>query len=309
MNEQNPNPVVVAVGHDPMDAALAYAAGEATRAACGIHVVHVVHRISQGPETVLVDNLDFERAGRAALDTAVERIRNLVPEDMPLTSQMVWGGVVTSIVTSGATARLIVLERRSLSRLARVVTRSVSSGVAAHSRVPVVSVPAQWSPARSSGVLPTVTVGVDVPERSEQILRTAARAARARGARLRVLHTWSFPGAYDDIIMSRIEDEQWSTRARTEIQAVLDRIDDLVDVTVSIDARHAFASDALIEAGRTSDLLVVGRHDPLVPIGSHLGPVARAVLREATCPVLLADAHGKLDEAKRRGRAAVAQPG
>ena len=25
-----------------------------------------------------------------------------------------------------------------------------------------------------------------------------------------------------------------------------------------------------------------------VPIGSHIGPVARAVLREATCPVLLA---------------------
>ena len=29
MTEQNPNPVVVAVGHDPIDEALAFAAGEA----------------------------------------------------------------------------------------------------------------------------------------------------------------------------------------------------------------------------------------------------------------------------------------
>ena len=44
MTEQNPHPVVVAVGHDPIDAALAFAAGEAVRAGCGLHLVHVVHR-------------------------------------------------------------------------------------------------------------------------------------------------------------------------------------------------------------------------------------------------------------------------
>jgi nucleotide-binding universal stress UspA family protein len=44
----------------------------------------------------------------------------------------------------------------------------------------------------------------------------------------------------------------------------------------------------LVECSADAELLVIGRHDPLVPIGSHIGPVARAVLREATCPVLLA---------------------
>lgn len=285
----NPQPVLVAVGHDPMDAALAYAAHEADRAGCGLHLVHVIHRVAQGPETVLVETVDFERAGRLALDGALERMRDLVPQAMNVTSELVWGGVVTSLVDIGKASRLIVLERRPLSRLMRVVTRSVSSGVAAHSRVPVVSVPSRWSPIRSSGVAPTITVGVDVPDRSEHILRAAAHVARGHGARLRVLHTWSFPGAYDDIIISRTEDEGWAARARAEIQAVLEEIDDLAGVPVTIETQHAFPSDALIEAGRTSDLLVVGRHDPLVPIGSHLGPVARAVLREATCPVLLAD--------------------
>jgi nucleotide-binding universal stress UspA family protein len=290
MSEQSPRPVVVAVGHDPLDAALGYAAGEAARAGCGLHLVHVVHPVALGPETALMDSVDFERTGRLALEGALERARDLVPATVPVTSELVWGGVVSSIVDIGATARLIVLQRRPLSRMMRVVTRSVSSGVAARSRVSVVSVPAGWSPIRSSGAVPTVTVGVDVPERSEHLLRVAAQAATGRGASLRVLHTWAFPGAYDDIMISRTEDGEWATRATAEIQATLDRMgDDLVGVRVTIDARHGFAGDALIDAGRTSDLLVVGRHDPLIPIGSHLGPVARAVLREATCPVLLAD--------------------
>ena len=48
------------------------------------------------------------------------------------------------------------------------------------------------------------------------------------------------------------------------------------------------AIEAILEASHGAQLLVIGRHDPLVPVGSHVGPVARAVLREATCPVLLA---------------------
>jgi nucleotide-binding universal stress UspA family protein len=48
------------------------------------------------------------------------------------------------------------------------------------------------------------------------------------------------------------------------------------------------AVEAILAAAEGADLLVIGRHDPLVPYGSHIGPVARAVLREATCPVLLA---------------------
>jgi nucleotide-binding universal stress UspA family protein len=289
MTEQNPHPVVVAVGHDPVDAALAYAAREAARFGCGLHLVHAVHLIPSGPEMVLVDVTDIERIGRQTLNGAVERAQDLAGEGMQVTSEMVLGGVVPSLVDAAADARMIVLQHRDLSRMRRVVTRSITSGVAAHARVPVVSVPSSWSAARVHGA-PTVTVGVDLPDRCEEVLRTAGAAARRQGATLRVLHTWSFPSAYDDIIMSRVEHDEWGARASAEIQAVLDGLGDVVaGVPVEIEARHVQAADALIEASRTADLLVVGRHDPLVPIGSHLGPVARAVLREAECPVLLAD--------------------
>ena len=64
---------------------------------------------------------------------------------------------------------------------------------------------------------------------------------------------------------------------------------EVADVPLEVDARHADPADALIDARRTTVLLVVGRHDAVFPMGSHLGPIARAVLREAACPVLLAD--------------------
>ena len=134
---------------------------------------------------------------------------------------------------------------------------------------------------------PVVTVGVGDPDRSGPILAAAVAAARSRGADLHVLHTWWYPGVYDDIIAGRAEDE-WSDRARMEMQAALDTVG-TDGVKVVIEARHAFPAAALVEASRTSELVVVGRHDAFTPFGSHLGPISRAVLHEATCPVMLAD--------------------
>lgn len=290
VEESSAQPVLVAVGHDPMDAALEHAARVAVREGCGLHLLHVLHHVAQGPEMVLVDIVDLEHAARTVLAAAEERARDLLPEELPVTTQLVWGGPVSSIVAASEDARMVVLQRRPLSRVLRVVTRSTSSGVAAHAHVPVVSVPARWTSPVTGDEVPTVTVGVDVPDRAENVLRAAAQEARARGAKLRVLHTWAFPGAYDDIIVSRIEHEQWTERAKRDIHAALAALgDDAAGLDVEVEARHAYPGDALINAARTSDLLVIGRHDPLVPVGSHLGPVARAVLREAVCPVLLAD--------------------
>ena len=291
MDENNRSPVVVAVGHDPMESAISFAATEAARAGCGVHLVHVLHLLAQGPEVALLSEIDLERAGRLALNHALELARDQVGEGSPVTSELVVGGpVVPGIVdAAGVDATMIVLEHRDLSRAARIVTRSVASGVAAHARVPVVSVPSSWAEG-TYGRAPTVTVGVDVPDRSGPVLRAAVAAARARGAVLRVVHTWNLPTGYDDIIVSPEEHTTWSDRAAGEIEAALDALaEDLSDVPVQIAAQRGYAADVLLDASRSSDLLVMGRHDPLLPMGSHLGPIVRAVLREARCPVLLVD--------------------
>lgn len=289
MDENNPDAVVVAVGHESIESALRYAVDEAARVGCGVHLVHVVQHVHDGPEFVLVEESDRERAGRQVIGAALERARDLAGDAVPVTCEIVSGGVVSELVAASADARMIVLEHRDLARLRRIVTRSVSSGVAARARIPVVCVPARSASALAAP-LDRVTVGVDVPDRCDEVLRAGVAAAAARGAGLHVLHTWSFPSAYDDIVMTRAEGERWAKRAVAEIEEALGALGDATSgVPVRIEARHAPAADALVRAGRESALLVIGRHDPLIPLGSHLGPVARAVLREASCPVLLAD--------------------
>jgi hypothetical protein len=51
-------------------------------------------------------------------------------------------------------------------------------------------------------------------------------------------------------------------------------------VPITVDVRHAPPTRALLDASSESLLLVLGRRHHRLPIGSHLGPVARAVLRD-----------------------------
>ena len=283
-------PIVVAVGMGPMDAALAFAAEEARAIGCPLQLVHVVHLPPSGQEVVLVGERDLERNGRQALNAGVARARELVPADVPVSAELSWGPIVPTLVDTAADARMIVLQRRDLSSVRRIVTRSVSSGVAARARMPVVSVPEHWSAERPEQNAAVVTVGVDVPNRSTEVLRAAAAEARRHGALLHVLHVWSFPPAYDDVALTAAEVEEWNTRAVEEIRPVVKSLDEAtLGLSVQIDVRHAHVADALVDDSKTSDLLVIGRHDSRMPLGSHLGPVARAVLREAGCPVLLVD--------------------
>lgn len=289
MSDRNPSPVVVAVGHDDTDAALEYAAEEAARVAGGLHLVQFVRVVPQGPDMVLVDVTDVARVGRQSLEAALGRARALIGDEATLTGELVLGGVVPALVRSARDARLVVLQHRALSGMRRVVTRSLTSGVAAHAPVPVVSVPELWSTDRDRDTRPIVTVGLNAANgRAEEVLQAAADAARARGAALDVLHAWNFANAHNDLVMTRLDDEEWTSRTPTEIQAVLDRLGDLVaDIPVRSMTRRMHPADALIQASQHSHLVVIGRPDPTNPPGSHLGPVARAVLAEAACPVLL----------------------
>lgn len=278
--------IVVGVGPEEVGSALAYAATEAVRIGCGIHLVHAVHVAGGGPEMAAL-LVDVEQWGRAVLVAAVARTEELVGGAVPVTSALVHGSPVAVLVEAGGSARLVVLEHRHLSRLSRVVNRTVAGGVAAHLRVPVVAVPSGWSThTRDRGV---VVAGVDEPARSEEVLRAAVDEAQARGATLRAVHAWPLSGAYEDLVAEWEEPERWEARARAEVRAALDALDQgSVAAEAEVVVRAGRAAETLLLEAKDADLLVIGRHDPLVPIGSHIGPVARAVLREATCPVLLA---------------------
>ena len=101
----------------------------------------------QGPDPVFIEVTDQERMGRESLNAALKRARDLAGPDTEISSDLVLGRVVPTIVDEAKDARMIVLEHRDLSSARRLVTRSVAGGVAAHARLPVVSVPAGYTAA------------------------------------------------------------------------------------------------------------------------------------------------------------------
>ena len=167
---------MVGVGPEEFESALAFAAAEAVRAGCGLHLVHAVDLTPIPADHVLIPAADVEAWGAARLAEAVKVADDLVGDAVPVTHELVRGTPVGALVEVGRTARMVVLEHRHLSRLSRIVNRTVAGGVAAHLRVPVVAVPSGWRP---DGEPRVVVAGVDVPERADEVLRAALAEAHA----------------------------------------------------------------------------------------------------------------------------------
>ncbi|GAA4701963.1 universal stress protein [Nocardioides conyzicola] len=271
-----PRPVVVAVGRRGSGAALEYAALECLRRGVGLHVVHAAGP-GEGDEERMRD-------GAAVVAAALDGVADLLPARVPVTSTLALSAAVPAVVAAATEAPLVVVGRCPESRWTHPYVRSVTGGVAARVPSPVVSVPDDWP-----GGTPRVVVGVDDPEDSAEVLLEAFAAACALGARLTVVSTWWRAPGTGDRALSQVEDRARSEHLSDAIErALADLRPAYDDVPVEVQVRNARPGEALIETSAGAALCVLGRHDPLLPVGSRLGPVARSVLREASCPVLLA---------------------
>lgn len=279
--------VVVAVGRRGPATALEYAALEAVRLGHGLHLVHAVDQAPTGAVSDAAHFADLVREGTNVLTTATDVATALVAGRVPVTSTLEMSPAVAAVVTAAeGDATLVVVGRCPESSRTHPYVRSVTGGVAARVHASVVSVPDGWVDVASS---PHVVVGVDDTDDSDDVLLEAFAAARARHARLTVISTWWRPPGSDHRALTHVDNPAWPEALRLGIeQAIVDLRAAYPDVPVEVEVRNARPGEVLIEASSDATLLVVGRHDPLVATGSHLGPVARSVLREAHCPVLLA---------------------
>ena len=279
------NAIVVAVGPDGADSALRFALDEARLRHCPVHLVHVL-QITSGEAYAGVYEGALE-AAQTTLATALDRAAELAEGDVAVTGEVVdTGWVVGDLAHHTGDAALLVLQRRPLGRLHRLLTGSVTRGVAGRAHVPVVAVPAGWT---HDELRPrVVTVAVQDPDGAPALVRTALEEAQARRAAVVVLHAWWFAPGPDAHVVDPAFSFEWSGHARHDLEGVLEPLRrEFPLVELSLAVRHAPPVDTLLSATESSDLMVLGRHHHLLPLGSHLGPVARGVLARSACPVML----------------------
>ncbi|MGN7148556.1 universal stress protein [Arthrobacter sp. SAFR-179] len=131
-----------------------------------------------------------------------------------------------------------------------------------------------------------IVVGVDGSEPSLEALRQAQRFATPLGAKVQAIACWEYPQVYSGYVMMGIEgfeegakkilDEAMEQAFGTELPA---------NVTASLVRGHP--REALIDASRDADMIVVGRRGHGGFGGLLLGSVSSAVVAHAHCPVLV----------------------
>ncbi|GAA4381385.1 universal stress protein [Nocardioides caricicola] len=262
---------VVVVGVDGSEAnrgALRYAVAEARSTGAALKLVHVVPDHLPTPALVPVTPQELDDLGHQFLRDAAETVRALDP-DLAVEGWLHHGTRPVELAHGAEGARVLVVGRDGRPLLERLLRGDTATGVAARAAVPVVEVPADWSP-RPPDADHVVVVAVKVADRAATLLADAFGLAAQRAATLVVLHATKSD----------------SRAATLGIEAVLrDWRARFPDVKVDVRVVPEPASDAVVAASRDADLVVVGRRGRGVPAATHLGTTARAVLRAAHSPV------------------------
>jgi len=288
MGENPEGTVLVAVAPTgDHDAALEYAADQALRRGSAIRLVVVlpppttyawVEPVALAEE---IGELDA-----ALLETCRKRLAEWTGDRVPVTTDVARGPVVGTLLDASEGAALVVLQHHRMARRLRLPTLSVTNGVASRAGVPVVAVPDAWH-ARETRSGP-VLAAVEHLDRTTGVVEAAFAAARVVQAGLRVVHAWS---AVDEELPQHGGPDQVAAALEARIA---DELAPLTaahpDVPVEIVAAHGQPAFVLVNAATQARQVVIGRHDPALPWGSHLGPVTRAVLTHAPCPVSVVDA-------------------
>jgi nucleotide-binding universal stress UspA family protein len=245
-------PIVVVVDRTGAAAAVRYGASSALRTGRPLRLVHVA---PSGDSWL-------QRVGQDALRIAMARADAELLGRVPVHSTSLQGSALPEISHAVASAAMVVLEQQPDAH--RRPTGSVAASLASVTDTPVVVVPVDWVERRRG----LVTLGLDPDAPDDVAITTAMTLARVRHAALRVV----VAGA----------------TSRTDTEARLTRLGgDDCDLAVELPAGSP--AEVLQLATESSDLLVLGRHRPLLPEGSRLGPVGRALLEHPGCPVLLTE--------------------
>lgn len=232
--------------------ALDQAAEEAARRGIALRVVYAVP--------------DRDEAG-PVLASAASRVRERHP-DVPVETRAVADGVVRALVRESADAVLTVVGPRGLGGLAGLVCGAVSSRLAAQTYGPLLVVRGECPHDDRRDVL----LGLESDTSTEAALY-ALEEAELRGARLRVLHSWTHRHTSPELpslIPAKSPGQESRPRVAVESRTV-----------------HTAPEQALVEATRDAVVVVIGSHRPGSRHGGHLGPVARTLLHHSHCPVVV----------------------
>jgi nucleotide-binding universal stress UspA family protein len=146
-----------------------------------------------------------------------------------------------------------------------------------------------------------IVVGIDGSAHSSAALRWAADEAALRSARLEIVHAWSFvpvatpadsglvPMAWtDNVELLDVTRKAAEDAAAAQVEDVLG-----ADHGATVSVVEGGPAEALLDAAKDADLLVVGNRGRGNLAAALLGATAAKVADSAPCPVVVVRAHAE----------------
>lgn len=225
-----------------------------------------------------------EDEGRKVLDAALA-VAGEAAGDLEISSEMVAGPSVPTLVEESKDAQLIVLGCRGRGALARGLLGSVSTGLVHHALCPVAIIhdedPLMPHPSQAP-----VVVGVDGSPASEKAVRIAFEEASFRGVDLVAVHAWSDTGVFE------FPGVDWSVQQGLAEEVLSERLSGWQERYPDVLVRRVVVADRpahqLLEQAKEAQLLVVGSHGRGGFAGMLLGSVSSGIAHAARMPVIIA---------------------
>ncbi|MFB6850201.1 universal stress protein [Streptomyces sp. NPDC056373] len=285
-------PVLAGIdGSECAAAAAGWAAREAALRGVPLRLLRVAPRLS-GPTAAGPALERLHLMGARVLQRTVEDLAARHP-DLEVTGGQADEPPTVALLRAARDAGLLVVGTRGTGGFQDLVVGSVALRTAAAAPCPVVLVPRPTSTFADSTAAPrgtgTIVLGFDAHRPAGEAADFAFSTADARTARLRVVQAWALPAESVSPRSFVVTEEDRATWEDQEVLGLSDALrawqEKYPRVTVSTDLMLLHAAEALLNASRRADLLVVGRRTDTRAAEGRLGPVAHAVLHHARCPV------------------------
>ncbi|MFJ1565024.1 universal stress protein [Streptomyces erythrochromogenes] len=276
-------------------AAVEAAAREARWRDAELHLVHAfiwpAMHVALGPSALGPPDGGLRNMARRLVAEAEEHARTVAP-DVKVSSAVVTGEPLTVLEAQSRTAELMVIGSRNMGGVIGLLVGSTAVHLAARGHCPTLVVRA---PGDAKG---PIVLGVDGSPAGARAIEFAFTEAALRGADLLALHAFTpwntqMPPPPEPALPYAGAPGALAEREASLLSAALAGHQERhPDVRVERQTVREGTREALIEASRAAQLLVVGTRGRGGFTGLLLGSVGQTVLNHAHCPVAVAPAAG-----------------
>ncbi|WP_328835279.1 universal stress protein [Streptomyces europaeiscabiei] len=282
-------PIVVGVdGSEPGLRAVDWAADEAALRGAPLRLVYAsLWERYEGARLAEDLGEPSERVRAEDIVDSAARRAHLRRPDVKITTDVLPEEPEYTLLRESRSASLLVTGTRGRSALTEALLGSVSLTVAAHAHCPMIVVRGSHDNRALPATHGRVVVGVGERPTSSAAVRFAFEEARRRGAEVEAVRAWRCP-AHETTDHPLLAGEPARLHEEQAVEALESALQDApADVRLHRRTAEGHARNALVDASRDADLLIIGAKRRQRHFGLQLGRVTHGVLHHSACPVVI----------------------